>query len=223
MANHTEQLSPAREWLNSQSGWYKHDPIPEDYKHSDGSAQMAVMTRKSFCEALDAYSAPLRQALHTGVTDKQVFFYERDFYVLSNFSAFRLYWKGLQFYNSEFAYHWEKFPHEPDIQAAIRNAMSAHEAFKIAERHKASVREDWMEVRVPLMKELIRAKAEQHEYVRRKLMATGDLELVENSWRDSFWGSGPNGDGQNMLGKLWMEVRSELLLGHSVAQSQDGK
>jgi pimeloyl-ACP methyl ester carboxylesterase len=34
--------------------------------------------------------------------------------------------------------------------------------------------------------------------------------LVENSWRDDFWGWGPNRDGQNMLGRLWMEVRAAL-------------
>ena len=143
-------------------------------------------------------------------TDERVFFYEHDFYVLSNFSAFRLYWRGLQFYNSEFAYHWEKFPHNYDIQQAIRNAMSAHEAFKIAERHKDSVRPDWKDVRVSIMRAILCAKADQHEYVRRKLLGTGDRELIENSWRDNFWGWGPNRDGQNMLGKLWMEIRTEL-------------
>lgn len=35
-------------------------------------------------------------------------------------------------------------------------------------------------------------------------------EPVENSWRDDFWGWGPNRDGQNMLGRLWMEIRAEL-------------
>ncbi len=60
------------------------------------------------------------------------------------------------------------------------------------------------------MRDILRAKAEQHEYVRRKLLATGDRELVEDSWRDDFWGWGPDRNGQNMLGKLWMEVRAEL-------------
>ena len=60
------------------------------------------------------------------------------------------------------------------------------------------------------MLDILRAKVQQHEYVRRKLLATGDRELVENSWRDDFWGWGPNRDGQNKLGKLWMKVRAEL-------------
>lgn len=37
-----------------------------------------------------------------------------------------------------------------------------------------------------------------------------NLKLIEDSWRDSYWGWGPNKDGNNHLGKLWMEVRKEV-------------
>lgn len=144
-------------------------------------------------------------------TDGQVFFYEQDFYVLSNFSAFTLQWKGLRFDTSEAAYHWEKFPDAPEVRDMLLEAPSAHAAFKIAESQKVFRRPDWDEVKLDVMREILRAKADQHEYVRRKLLATGDRELVEDSWRDSYWGWGPNRDGQNMLGKLWMEVRAELV------------
>lgn len=137
-------------------------------------------------------------------------FYEREFYPLSNFSAFRLIWKGHCFDTSEAAYHWEKFPTRPDLQHDIMQAMSAHEAFKFAETHKADRRPDWGAVKVPIMLTILRAKAEQHEYVRRKLLETGDRDLVEDSWRDDFWGWGPNKDGQNMLGKLWMIIRRDI-------------
>lgn len=143
-------------------------------------------------------------------TDKQVFFYEQDFYVLSNFSAFTLQWKGQRFDTSEAAYHWEKFPQNRWLQDRILNAASAHEAFKLAELNKTDRRPDWDTVKVGIMRDILRAKADQHKYVRRKLLATGDRELIEDSWRDDFWGWGPNHDGQNMLGNLWMEVRAEL-------------
>lgn len=147
-------------------------------------------------------------------TDKQVFFYEQDFYVLSNFSAFTLQWMGIRFDTSEAAYHWEKFKGagRDDIRAQIRLAPSAHEAFKIAERNKAYRRPDWDAVKVGVMRRILRAKAEQHEYVRRKLLETGDRELIEDSWRDDYWGWGPNRDGQNMLGKIWMVIRDEFNL-----------
>lgn len=143
-------------------------------------------------------------------TDTQVFFYEQDFYVLSNFSAFRVVWAYRRFDTSEAAYHYAKFPSHSQLQDMIQNAASAHAAFKIAESNKHLIRTDWKEIRVEVMKEILIAKVEQHEYVHRKLLATGDRELVENSWRDSFWGWGENRDGQNMLGKLWMEIRADL-------------
>lgn len=140
----------------------------------------------------------------------RVFFYEHDFYPLSNFSAFTLQWKGLRFDTSEAAYHWEKFPGRAMIQDFILKAESAHVAFKLAEEQKDLRRPDWDEVKVGIMREILRAKVAQHEYVRRKLLATGERELIEDSWRDSFWGWGPNHDGKNMLGNLWMEIRAEI-------------
>jgi ribA/ribD-fused uncharacterized protein len=147
-------------------------------------------------------------------TDRQVFFYEQEFYVLSNFSAFHLWWRGHRYDTSEAAYHCEKFELGVEgnglIRSAIRNAPSAHEAYKIAALSASAVRADWKDIRVDTMRQILRAKAEQHEYVRRKLLETGNRELVENSWRDDFWGWGENRAGRNMLGKLWMEVRAEL-------------
>lgn len=143
-------------------------------------------------------------------TPTQVFFYEQDFYVLSNFSAFRLKWSGADFNTSEHAYHWEKFHDVPQIQNVIFCAPSAHEAFKLAERFKDKSRPDWDEVRVGIMENILCAKAEQPEYVRRKLLATGDRELIEDSWRDDFWGWGADKNGKNMLGKLWMKIRAEM-------------
>lgn len=153
-------------------------------------------------------------------TDMQVFFYEQDFYVLSNFSAFNLVFCGLTFPTSEHAYHWIKFQSADEDENArfqrkslsenIAYAPSAHAAFKLAERWKSMRRPDWDDVKLDVMRQILRAKADQHEYVRRKLLATGDRELIEDSWRDDFWGWGPNRDGQNWLGRLWMEIRDDL-------------
>lgn len=154
-------------------------------------------------------------------TPERVCFYEQEFYPLSNFSAFNLIWNGWRFDTSEHAYHWEKFPERVGytdermsrcrkIRADIRNAASAHEVFKLAELHREYRRPDWDSIKVDVMRMILREKARQHEYVRRKLLETGDRELVENSWRDDFWGWGPNRDGQNMLGKLWTQIRAEL-------------
>lgn len=152
--------------------------------------------------------------IHGLDTAERVCFYEQDFYVLSNFSAFCVHWQGKPFFTSEHAYHWTRFD-LPDgrgvlLQDCVQRTPSAHEAFKFAQAEKSKQRPDWDQIKVPVMKEILLAKAEQHEYVRRKLLQTGGRELVENSWRDDFWGWGPNRDGQNMLGKLWMQIRAEL-------------
>lgn len=184
----------------------------DDAFHSTG----ALTTPPS---ATEMRNAALEAGHHKLDNDRQVFFYEQDFYVLSNFSSFNLRIGALTFPTSEHAYHYEKFcavdgddddDDKSVIRFAIMDAPSAHEAFKIAERSKAERRQDWDAVKVDIMRDILRAKADQHEYVRRKLLATGDRELIEDSWRDDFWGWGPNRDGQNMLGKLWMEIRSEL-------------
>lgn len=149
--------------------------------------------------------------LHGLDTETQIFFYEQDYYVLSNFSAFSLIWEGRRFDTSEAAYHWEKFREFPQLQEGIRLASSAHEAFKLAETNYRLVHPDWREMRVDVMNRILRAKVSQHEYVRRKLISSGIRELIENSWRDDFWGWGPNHDGHNILGKLWMEIRAEII------------
>ena len=41
-------------------------------------------------------------------------------------------------------------------------------------------------------------------------MNTGDRKLVEHSPYDSYWGDGPDGNGQNRLGELLMRLRSAL-------------
>ena len=146
----------------------------------------------------------------------QVFFYEQDHYYLSNFSAFQVRWAGRVFPTAEHAYQWSKFPEQcragdgTFVRGAIRCAPSAHEAYKLADMWSHLRRPEWDEVKVWTMTQILRAKVDQHEYVRRKLLETGDRELIENSWRDAYWGWGPQRDGQNMLGRLWMILRGKL-------------
>lgn len=46
-------------------------------------------------------------------------------------------------------------------------------------------------------------------------METGDRELIESSPIDSFWGWGPNKDGANHLGRVWMALRDEWRSGQN--------
>lgn len=60
------------------------------------------------------------------------------------------------------------------------------------------------------MKEVLQAKLEEHEDIQERLKASTSSTIIENSPVDSFWGNGPENTGKNILGKLWMELRSEL-------------
>lgn len=148
--------------------------------------------------------------LHGLDTESQIFFYEQDFYVFSNFSSFQIDWEGVRFATSEQLYHWLKFTNRPDVQDEILLTRSAHDAFKLANDYKALRRPDWDDVKFDIMVEILKAKTSQHEYVKKKLLGSGERELVENSWRDDVWGWGLNKDGQNLLGKAWMKVRDGL-------------
>lgn len=71
------------------------------------------------------------------------------------------------------------------------------------------MRSDWEEVKLGVMEGLLREKFSDPE-LRRKLLATGERELVEgNDWGDSFWGVCA-GRGKNHLGRLLMKLREEL-------------
>ena len=45
-------------------------------------------------------------------------------------------------------------------------------------------------------------------FARKRLMQTGDLELIHLSGSDFFWGQNRKGDGQNLLGKALMQMRN---------------
>lgn len=92
----------------------------------------------------------------------------------------------------------------------IQSAPSAHLAKAIAKANKNDRRGDWHEVRLDVMEEILRSKLEQHEYVRETLEKSIGMEIIEDSPFDSFWGRGPNHDGKNHLGRLWMKIRDEM-------------
>lgn len=147
--------------------------------------------------------------MHGHDNEKQIFFYEHEFYVFSNFSSFAIEWRGKLYPTSEHAYHSEKFDDE-ETKEKIRNMRSAHDAMKFTYANRDKYPKDWDERKLDVMKQILHAKVEQHPYVKKKLLDSGDKELIEDSWRDAYWGWGPHKDGENQLGKLWMEVRKEV-------------
>jgi ribA/ribD-fused uncharacterized protein len=75
---------------------------------------------------------------------------------------------------------------------------------------KLIIRDDWDDMKLNLMENLVREKFERSKRLADTLLATGDAELVEgNGWGDQFWGVS-GGKGHNHLGKILMQVRASL-------------
>ncbi len=72
---------------------------------------------------------------------------------------------------------------------------------------------NWANIKFDRMRRVLFAKYRQHEDLRVLLLSTGEARLVEsaktNNAVNRLWGE-VNGKGENMLGKLLMEVRAEL-------------
>lgn len=136
-------------------------------------------------------------------------YYETSFFALSNFSAHRVNYQGKVFPSAEHAYHAQKFE-ESALQDQIINRGSPLEAWTLAHELKMHRRIDWDDIKIDVLTDIIRHKAQQHQEIRDTLLATGDEEIVEINPNDDFWGNGEDGQGQNHTGKIWMKVREEL-------------
>lgn len=68
----------------------------------------------------------------------------------------------------------------------------------------------WNERKVQRMREVVFCKFVENKELEQKLLATGDVVLIEASKTDSFWGCGKKGTGQNILGLLLMETREKI-------------
>ena len=131
----------------------------------------------------------------------------RDQYrFLSNFQRCPIVHDGIFYPSAEHAYVAAK---TLDLDERIEISLLPGPGKAKAYGKIMKVRPDWNEVKFDLMKEIIRKKFHNSE-LKEMLLATGNEELVEvNTWGDTVWGV-CNGTGLNWLGKILMEVRSEL-------------
>ena len=115
--------------------------------------------------------------------------------------------EGITYQTSEHYYQAMKTLEET-AQEEIRNAPSPKIARQLG--RQAPLREDFDEVKNDIMRTVLKAKFTQHPNLQEILLATGGAELIEQAPWDEYWGSGRTNKGLNMLGKLLMELRSEL-------------
>ncbi len=141
-------------------------------------------------------------------------FYEREFFVFSNFSSFQVFWRGRLWPTSEHAYQAARFSGMcSELEERCFQARSAHEAYRIMQANRHKERPNWENEKLLVMYDICKAKLEQNPYVKEKLLQTMDELIVEDSPKDPFWGWGADRQGRNELGKVWMKLRKELIDG----------
>lgn len=128
---------------------------------------------------------------------------------LSNFYPIFIQYEGIRFPSVEHAFQAAKSD-DIEIRKLFAIAPTAKEAKRFGKQVKLT--EGWDIKKISIMKLLLEQKF-KNEPMKSMLLNTGDSILIEgNNHRDKFWGQ-VKGEGNNMLGKLLMEIRDEIKKG----------
>lgn len=87
------------------------------------------------------------------------------------------------------------------------------QAFYLSRRYKKQIRSDWLSINTKVMREVLDLKFGKILLCRMCLLLTGDKYLVEHNPvrnRDVFWSDNFDGTGENMLGKILMDIRYDI-------------
>lgn len=167
------------------------------------------------------YYAPSPQTREYLAAQSIVFLKTKEaFGGLSNMAAgYPLQMNGIAIRSSEALYQACRFPHLPEVQQRIISQTSPMTAKMVSKPFRAQSRADWEQIKVNVMRWCLRVKlAQNRKTFGTLLLETGDLAIVEKSFKDSYWGAKPSTDGSvligmNVLGRLLMELREELRSG----------
>jgi len=140
---------------------------------------------------------------------KEINFYHAfdDYGWMSNFWEAGEFIEGTMYASNEHFYQSQKacFADERDHIRLAHSPLAAYRAGRALQ--PGHLVAGWDTLKVTIMRIGLFAKFSQNEDLEAKLIATGDAILHEDSPRDMFWGK----KGQDMLGKMLMQLRDELL------------
>lgn len=134
--------------------------------------------------------------------------FKNQYFFLSNFYEYPMYYNKLVFCNAEAAFQAQKVINEKDQYKFIN--LNASQAKKLGKT--VQLRKDWEEIKDNVMYEIVKRKFTINKELQQKLLETKEKKLVEgNWWHDTYWGvDSKTGIGQNKLGKILMKVREEV-------------
>jgi ribA/ribD-fused uncharacterized protein len=89
---------------------------------------------------------------------------------------------------------------------SIANSSSPNQSKYLGKSVRIDL-DKWEVIKIACMREVVKAKFDQHADLKLQLLETGASMLVEgNTWGDKFWGR-CEGKGLNILGVILMELR----------------
>lgn len=128
---------------------------------------------------------------------------------MSNFASVPIVYESKPYSSVEYAYQAAKFADDA-MKDEIANSPKPK---TLANLYKHLWRDDWDDIKLAVMEELLRQKFDCEPF-RTKLLNTQNAVLMEgNTWGDKYWGVVYyDGEwlGENHLGKLLMKIRSDL-------------
>ena len=131
--------------------------------------------------------------------------FENEFEFLSNFVPCEIVVLELKFPTLEHAFQASKTLWESE-RITISQLPTPGKAKRMGK--KIHLRSDWERIKINVMFELLQQKFSQPLF-KDLLLNTSDIEIVEDTWDDQFWGV-VDGSGSNHLGKLLMVIRDNL-------------
>jgi hypothetical protein len=138
--------------------------------------------------------------------EKKIAGFVAEYRWLSNYFPCRVQWEGRVYGSAEAAYHSGKYP---EADRDVFTKLDADPARKLS-RTKPYDKAAWEGRKMPTMREVVWAKFSQNPELAKKILTTGDRHIEEtNWWGDKVWGVYRD-EGQNLLGKVIMDVRARL-------------
>ena len=137
------------------------------------------------------------------------YFPKGDYGFFSNFSRHPFKLDGRHWATTEHYFQAQKYYGTPRYDE-IANASTPREAANLGRDRSLPLRKDWEKIKDAVMKKCVLEKILTYPGIKDSLLETGEQEIIEDSPIDYYWGCGKNGTGKNMLGKILMEIRSEL-------------
>jgi ribA/ribD-fused uncharacterized protein len=141
---------------------------------------------------------------------------EKFYIYFSPYTSHALEIDGKVYPTLEHAYQCARYT-DPKIIEEIRNAHSPVKAWEISAKYKHLQVPEFKneEHKLKVMKDLMRLKAEQHEEIRSALAESKGMKIVKHIVTyppgDGFWDDGEDGNGLNHIGRMWMEIRDEII------------